>query len=422
MDKKDIPDRREGSGGEGGSRTKLDLSLAQVLGSAVAAVVAAFAAGQLGVYGTFLGAGVVSLVATSGGPIFQHLFRRTGEQIKEVTVPPRARQGPVRDPAAGWKDGAQLDTAIAADAADAAGSGDSGGPTRAVPGPGGRRGDEDGTRLLPTAGSRGHRDGTDDDATRMLRAADAGAGTDERTRMLRTVGATGAPDERTRMLRKAEGDDPAQRTQLLRTVGGEEKLPGDGEFGASTTHGTKWRGWKRTLLPALLVFVIAVGGITVYEVISGHNVSGGKGTSISDVFRSGGGSSQDEGPDRVPGESGTPSPGSSDDGGAGEDGSGSPSADPDTGNGQQGGESGSGEKGGATQSPDPGTSQQPGGEQGGTGTHSPDTGNGDGSDGSGDDGSGQDGPGDAPTSGSDQGGAGSGRMPQQQQPDTTPAG
>ncbi|MER5362525.1 hypothetical protein [Streptomyces sp. NPDC002785] len=65
---------------------RIDLSLPQVAGSAVAAVAAAVAASQLGVYGTILGAGVMSVVATCGGSVFQHLFRRTGEQIREVTV------------------------------------------------------------------------------------------------------------------------------------------------------------------------------------------------------------------------------------------------------------------------------------------------------------------------------------------------
>ncbi|WPW31910.1 hypothetical protein P6B95_33990 [Streptomyces atratus] len=65
---------------------RIDLSLPQVAGSAVAAVAAAVAASQLGVYGTILGAGVMSVVATCGGSVFQHFFRRTGEQIREVTV------------------------------------------------------------------------------------------------------------------------------------------------------------------------------------------------------------------------------------------------------------------------------------------------------------------------------------------------
>ncbi|MEJ8642085.1 hypothetical protein WKI68_12600 [Streptomyces sp. MS1.HAVA.3] len=49
----------------------------------------------MGVYGTILGAGVVSVVATAGGPVIQHLFRRTGDQLRD-TARPRARQ--VRPP------------------------------------------------------------------------------------------------------------------------------------------------------------------------------------------------------------------------------------------------------------------------------------------------------------------------------------
>lgn len=59
---------------------RIDLSLPQVAGSAVAAVAAAVAASQLGVYGTILGAGVMSVVATCGGSVFQHFFRRTGSR------------------------------------------------------------------------------------------------------------------------------------------------------------------------------------------------------------------------------------------------------------------------------------------------------------------------------------------------------
>ena len=60
-----------------------------------------------GVYGTILGAGVVSVVATCGGSVFQHFFRRTGEQIREVRHGRRAgrsdgrRAGRARDGAAG---------------------------------------------------------------------------------------------------------------------------------------------------------------------------------------------------------------------------------------------------------------------------------------------------------------------------------
>ncbi|WP_327679409.1 hypothetical protein [Streptomyces sp. NBC_00467] len=83
---------------EGGQR--LDLSVPQVAGSALAAIAAAVLASQLGVYGTIIGAGLVSVVATCGGSVFQHFFRRTGEQIRDVTVQakPKGRQVP-RPPA-----------------------------------------------------------------------------------------------------------------------------------------------------------------------------------------------------------------------------------------------------------------------------------------------------------------------------------
>ncbi|MDK9497306.1 hypothetical protein QEZ40_001963 [Streptomyces katrae] len=74
-------------------RRKLDLSATQVAGSSLATVAAALLASKMGVYGTILGAGVVSVVATAGGPVIQHLFRRTGDQLRGSTRP-RGRQVP----------------------------------------------------------------------------------------------------------------------------------------------------------------------------------------------------------------------------------------------------------------------------------------------------------------------------------------
>ncbi|MGW0834475.1 hypothetical protein [Streptomyces prunicolor] len=79
------------------SRKRIDLSVPQVAGSAVAAVVAAKLASYFGVYGTILGAGVVSAIATSGGSVFQHFFSRTGAQLREATVTSKeAEQPPAR--------------------------------------------------------------------------------------------------------------------------------------------------------------------------------------------------------------------------------------------------------------------------------------------------------------------------------------
>ncbi|MGW4568072.1 hypothetical protein ACWEN3_38780 [Streptomyces sp. NPDC004561] len=76
-------------------RKRIDLSVPQVAGSALAAVVAAKLASYFGVYGTILGAGVVSVVASCGGTLFQHFFKRTGEQFREAKATGRpGRQVP----------------------------------------------------------------------------------------------------------------------------------------------------------------------------------------------------------------------------------------------------------------------------------------------------------------------------------------
>ncbi|MGW0186074.1 hypothetical protein ACWDV7_10030 [Streptomyces sp. NPDC003362] len=86
---------QESSAGEEVQRKRIDLSVPQVAGSAVAAVVAAKLASYFGVYGTILGAGVVSVIATCGGSLFQHFLKRTGEQLRGAAAPARpARQAP----------------------------------------------------------------------------------------------------------------------------------------------------------------------------------------------------------------------------------------------------------------------------------------------------------------------------------------
>ncbi|MFG2868806.1 hypothetical protein [Streptomyces sp. NPDC048338] len=168
-----------------GKKKRLDLSVAQVSASAVAAVVAAKLASSLGVYGTILGAGLISVIATCGGSFLQHLFRRTGEQIREVAV----HGEPVR-------------------------------AARAVE--------------VPSA------------------ARQAGS-----------VAAHG----------------PAWQP-----VGAGP--PYDEEFGAATTHGTRVRGWKRSAVAAALVFLVSMGGITAYELISDQDFSGTKGsTTFGSVVR-----------------------------------------------------------------------------------------------------------------------------------------
>ncbi|MER6997394.1 hypothetical protein [Streptomyces sp. NPDC000410] len=166
MDRK--RERHDRSAGRERER-RLDLNVPQVAGSALAAIAAAVLASRLGVYGTVIGAGVVSVVATCGGSVFQHLFRRTGEQLRDAAKAPRQMPVP------------------------------------------------------------------------------------------------------------------------------------DGEFGAATTYGTRVRGWKRSVLAAVVVFGVAMTGITTYEIASGKDLHGGTGTTVGSVARGGGGQSPASGtPDRTP--------------------------------------------------------------------------------------------------------------------------
>ncbi|MEU0157599.1 hypothetical protein ABZ154_01800 [Streptomyces sp. NPDC006261] len=314
---------------------RIDLSLPQVAGSAAAAVAAAVAASQLGVYGTIAGAGVMSVVATCGGSVFQHFFRRTGEQIREVTVQvthPEGRQVTVH--------------------------------TKETT-PAGRRGAE--RRTEPGPAPTG-------DATTVLPTVDPGAVPDvlaegESTQLLKPVADTDRTqlldlgDARTRMLRERSGAGAGagcgpDRTQLLPRAGG-GPADADDAFTEGTTHGTLLRGWKRPALAAAAVFAVSMAGITAFEMISGNDLSGGKGTTLSSVVRGGG--------DRDPGPAGpTPS------GDTGQDGGGDDQQTPGTGTGT-GTEDGSGT--GSAPATDPG--------DGSSASTDPGTGTGDGNAGTG---------------------------------------
>jgi hypothetical protein len=66
---------------------RLEISLTQVIGSALAAVSAAFAASWLGVAGTLLGAAAVSVIATVGTSVYSHSLRRTRARLRTVVLP-----------------------------------------------------------------------------------------------------------------------------------------------------------------------------------------------------------------------------------------------------------------------------------------------------------------------------------------------
>ncbi|MFE1174461.1 hypothetical protein [Streptomyces sp. NPDC058773] len=301
---------------------RIDLSVAQVAGSALAAAVAAYLAGRLGVYGTIIGAGLVSVVATTGGSIFHYLFRRTGEQIKEATVStrPRPRRFSSRTRSTA-PDARQAGTTLVLPTFDKQGTEDE--VTSVAAGTPGR--DTARTQLIPRAEQARRRDPA---------SAHPAQGADSPTRMLHAGhGAIGAP-------RTADGAGhgrPADRTQLVprldarTTARGPVRPAGPPEELSAATYGTRLRGWKRPALGALAVFVLAMGVVTGTELVTGQTPSGEKGTTLSNITHTGGGSRQQPGTPRSPdsgspedgrrhgdnGEPKNPEPGTSEDAGAG---------------------------------------------------------------------------------------------------------
>ncbi|MEU4484900.1 hypothetical protein AB0H94_08405 [Streptomyces purpurascens] len=174
-------------------RKRIDLNMPQVAGGALAAVLAAKLASCFGVYGTILGAGVVSVVATCGGSLFQHFFKQTGEQIRgATTVPSRAAAAPA-----------------------------------------------------------------------------------------------------------------------------EQAPPAPGEFTEGTVYRARVRGWKRPVLAAAMVFGVTMAGITTYELVAGHNLSGGRSTTVGDAFSGGGNATSGSGGS---GGRGSGGPGAADDSGGSDSG------------------------------------------------------------------------------------------------------
>ncbi|MFI9626262.1 hypothetical protein [Streptomyces sp. NPDC052042] len=254
---------------------RIDLSLPQVAGSAVAAVAAAVAASQLGVYGTILGAGVMSVVATCGGSVFQHFFRRTGEQLRDATVQKKyqGRETAAHDRGTGGARASRGERRAPAPVPDGA---------------------VDATTVLPAV-----------DPTTVQPAADA-------TTVLRAVGAD-------QDLTRSTSAEPLDATRPLAAVHPGRAGVLDGAFSEATTHGTRLRGWKRSAAGAAVVFAVAMAGITTYELVSGGDLSGGRGTTVGSVVRGGGHDSgtddpapsisTDPGRDRAPGEKSGPTSG-----------------------------------------------------------------------------------------------------------------
>ena len=102
--------------------------------------------------------------------------------------------------------------------------------------------------------------------------------------------------------------DVPPETRRLDAVPEQAPAP-DEDFTEATTHGTRIRGTKRSVIAAAVVFVVAMGGITGFELLSGHDLNGGKGTTVGGAVTGGGSKkSTPSSPDPGPSDTSNPSP------------------------------------------------------------------------------------------------------------------
>ncbi|WP_150245953.1 ICP22 family protein [Nocardiopsis quinghaiensis] len=216
-------DDHEEEGAEEGGRKRIDLTASQVAGAAGATLAAATAASYLNVYGTVIGAAGMAALSTLVSPLLQHWFSRSGEQARQLAG--RAR--------AGGHAGAPVPNAPGAPVAPAPEGVFGTGPLCEVTEAGSLPEDSDATRVMalpPLEGAAGtHADVPG--ATARTSVAD--------------------PDD-------PDPDDP------------DADGPGDG---SRPRRGGRRRGWRSAMVPAVVVFVLAMLVILAFELFTGRSLT-----------------------------------------------------------------------------------------------------------------------------------------------------
>lgn len=225
-----------------------DLSTTQLIASAAATAVAALGASYLGVYGTIIGAALMSVISTAGSAVGKHYLDQGREQIKELThLQTESRR---RDAAAG-----------------AAGEATSADPTRTAV----WSGDPNATRFDPLPG------GGDPNATRL----DSAAGGDPNATRLDAVHSVAG------RLADAAGED-AVKEAARRSAW------------QSTAEWAKAH-WVKLVVSSAAVFAIVIAGITIVEASTGKPIGkSDKGLTVTNVLGGGGGGEPDDGPPPSP--------------------------------------------------------------------------------------------------------------------------
>ncbi len=78
---------------DAGQKRRIDLSMSQVAGGGLATLTAATAASYLGLYGTIIGAAIMSVLSTAGTATFAHFFQQGGDKAKNIKDRARVSTG-----------------------------------------------------------------------------------------------------------------------------------------------------------------------------------------------------------------------------------------------------------------------------------------------------------------------------------------
>ncbi|TDD79462.1 hypothetical protein E1293_23370 [Actinomadura darangshiensis] len=222
------------------------MSTTQLIASAVATAVAAFGASYLGVYGTIIGAALMSVISTAGSAVGKHYLDQGRDQIRERT---QLQSAVRRRDAAG---------AAAAEATSAD-------PTRTAV----WSGDPNATRFDPPSGG-------DPNATRLDPGGDPNA---TRLDPAETVAAGFAQEAGADAVREA-----VRRSAWQSTVAW------------AKAH------WVKLVVSSAAVFAVVIGGITIVEATTGQPIGSGgdKGLTVTKVLGGNGGGQPDGTPSQNP--------------------------------------------------------------------------------------------------------------------------
>ncbi|MFD0492345.1 hypothetical protein ACFQ0O_40760 [Saccharopolyspora spinosporotrichia] len=231
---------------------KLDLSAANVCGTALASVTAAYLGSYLGAVGTMWGAALTSVVVTVGGKLYQRLLERTKEQAaaaKEKAALLRAKKT----------------TAFAQQSLRFDAEGEDG--TTKLQQPEAPNGAEQRTRFIEPL-SPGHSGMHWPGGEQVVEDPNA----------TRQVGAAEQADDATRDLGGMPAPSPADEAATVKWNPAPDR-------DAVQPSRVRWRRWGLVAASSAIAFALCMLVITGFEGITGRSLSGDGGTTIGQALR-----------------------------------------------------------------------------------------------------------------------------------------